>query len=134
MARILLVEDDQDNRDLVRMTLELDGHEVIEAGSAEEGLPQACAHAPDLILMDLSLQGAFDGLEATRRLRSEARFDHTPIIALTAHAFPGDRERALAAGCDEHWTKPIVDLTAFREMVLQVIAGGRQNGNRPPPG
>jgi two-component system, cell cycle response regulator DivK len=134
MARILLVEDDQDNRDLVRMTLELDGHEVIEAGSAEEGMPQACAHAPDLILMDLSLQGAFDGLEATRRLRSDARFDHIPIIALTAHAFPGDRERALAAGCDDHWTKPIVDLTLFREKVSQVAAGGRRNGNSQPPG
>ena len=124
MAKILFVEDEPDIRDLVRMALE-DEHGVTVAGTAEEGLRRAAEDAPDIILMDISLGGAFDGLEATRRLRSDPRFRATPIIALTAHAMPGDRERVLAAGCDEHWTKPITDLLAFREMVARVASEGR---------
>lgn len=93
--------------------------------SAEESLAQLQSFVPDLILMDLSLKGSFDGLEATRRLRADARFDRTPIVALTAHAFPGDRERALAAGCDEHWTKPIAGLAIFRERVARLAGDGR---------
>src|SRR5919112_2661746 len=124
MAKILFVEDEPDIRDLVLMALE-DGHSVVAAETAEEGLRRAAAESPDLILMDVSLGGAFDGLEATRRLRADPAFDRTPIIALTAHAMPGDRERALAAGCDEHWTKPIIDLLAFRDMVARVAAEGR---------
>lgn len=125
MAKILFVEDEPDIRDLVRLALE-DEHHIALAETAEEGLRQAAAHAPDLILMDISLGGAFDGLEATRRLRADSRFDTTPIIALTAHAMPGDRERALSAGCDEHWSKPITDLLAFRAMVARVAAEGRR--------
>jgi CheY-like chemotaxis protein len=75
--------------------------------------------------MDISLGGALDGLAAAGRLRADPRFDRTPVVALTAHAMPGDRERVLAAGCDEHWTKPITDLLAFREMVARVAAEGR---------
>ena len=132
MARILLVEDEPDTRELVRLTLELDGYEVVEAGTAEEGIERARASAPDLILMDLSLGGKFDGLEATRRLRDDPAFQHTPIIALTAHAMQGDRERSLAAGCDEHWTKPILDLGEFRQSVSRAVTLGRgviSNGN-----
>jgi two-component system cell cycle response regulator DivK len=125
MAKILLVEDDPDTRELVRLTLELDGHEVTEAASAEEGIAAARQEAPDLILMDLSLAGTFDGLEATRRLRADPGFDHTPIIALTAHALEGDRERSIAAGCDDHWTKPIIDLSLFKEMVNVTASEGR---------
>ena len=124
MAKILFVEDEPDIRDLVRLALE-DEHEILSAETAEEGLLQASEHAPDIILMDISLGGAYDGLEATGRLRADTRFDRTPVIALTAHAMPGDRERALAAGCDEHWTKPIIDLVAFREMVARVAEEGR---------
>ena len=124
MAKILFVEDEPDIRDLVRLALE-DGHEVLAAETAEEGLRRASGDAPDVILMDVSLGGALDGLEATRRLRADPAFDSTPIIALTAHAMPGDRERVLAAGCDEHWTKPIIDLLAFREMVARVVDEGR---------
>ena len=124
MAKILFVEDDTDIRDLVRLALE-DEHEILSAETAEDGLLQAAEHAPDIILMDISLGGEYDGLEATRRLRADPRFDRTPVIALTAHAMPGDRERALAAGCDEHWTKPITDLLAFREMVARVAEEGR---------
>jgi two-component system, cell cycle response regulator DivK len=130
MARILIVEDDPDNRDLFRLTLELDGHEVIDAASAEDGLSLADGSAPDLILMDVSLGGEFDGLEATRRLRADARFRRTPIIALTAHAMSRDRERVLAAGCDEHWTKPVIDLALFRQMVGEAIAAGRKDGGQ----
>ena len=125
MAKILVVEDDEDIRDLVRLLLESDGHELHEAKSGEEGVAQAKAVRPDLILMDLSLAGTIDGLESTRRLRADADFDRTPIIALTAHAMLGDRERSLRAGCDEHWTKPIGNLREFKEMVERVAAEGR---------
>lgn len=125
MAKILFVEDEPDIRDLVRMALE-DEHGVTLAETAEEGLRRAAEDAPDLILMDVSLGGAFDGLEATRRLRADPSFDATPIIALTAHAMPGDRERVLSAGCDEHWPKPITDLLAFRRMIARVASEGRK--------
>jgi two-component system cell cycle response regulator DivK len=126
MAKILFVEDEPDIRDLVRLALE-DEHGVTLAGTAEEGLILAAGEAPDLILMDVSLGGALDGLEATRRLRADPRFDATPIIAFTAHAMPGDRERALAAGCDQHWPKPITDLLAFRDLIARVAAEGRNS-------
>jgi CheY-like chemotaxis protein len=125
MSKILLVEDDPDTRELVRLTLELDGHLVLEAATAEEGIAQARRGTPELILMDLSLGGKFDGLEATRRLRADPVFANTPIIALTAHAMDGDRERSLAAGCDDHWTKPIVDLVGFKSMVAELATRGR---------
>jgi two-component system cell cycle response regulator DivK len=142
MAKILLVEDDPDTRELVRLTLELYGHDVTEARTAEDGIAKARATAPDLILMDLSLGGKFDGLEATKRLRADPAFESTPIVALTAHAMAGDREKSLAAGCDEHWTKPILDLSAFKDNVARIAAQGRtahaahENGptnpDRPP--
>jgi CheY-like chemotaxis protein len=126
MAKVLFVEDEPDIRDLIRLTLEMEAHEVTVAQTADEGLERAQAQVPDLILMDVALGGPVDGLEVTRRLREDVRFDRTPIVALTAHAMSGDRERALAAGCDEHWTKPITDLTSFMEMVSRVIREGRQ--------
>ena len=126
MARILLIEDEPDTRELVRLTLELDGHEVMEAGTAEDGIARAHVKLPDLILMDLSLGGQFDGLEATKRLRADPAFDTVPIVALTAHAMQGDRERSLAAGCDQHWTKPILDLAAFRAEVARAAKDGRR--------
>jgi two-component system cell cycle response regulator DivK len=129
MAKILVVEDDRDIRDLIRMVLEMGGHELHEAETGEEGLEQARQLRPDAILMDLSLAGTIDGLESTRRLRADASFDRTPIIALTAHAMRGDREHSLHAGCDEHWTKPIIDLERFQEMVERVIAGGRSSSS-----
>ena len=125
MAKILLVEDEADTRDLIRAVLEMDGHEVVEAADAEDGVREAQAQTPQIILMDINLAGAFDGLEATRRLRADSTFDHTPIIALTAHAMRGDRERILAAGCDDHWAKPIMDLVRFKEMVTRLAADGR---------
>ncbi|HEX6865583.1 MAG TPA: response regulator [Thermoanaerobaculia bacterium] len=128
MAKILLVEDEPDTRELVRLTLELDGHEVLEAATAEEAIAKARSSRPGLILMDLSLAGHFDGLEATKRLRADPAFDDVPIVALTAHAMQGDRERSLAAGCDEHWTKPIIDLATFKREVATAAERGRLLG------
>jgi CheY-like chemotaxis protein len=128
MAKILVVEDDRDIRDLIRMVLEMGGHELHEAATGEDGLAEARRLRPDAILMDLSLAGAIDGLESTRRLRADSSFDRTPIIALTAHAMRGDREHSLHAGCDEHWTKPIIDLDLFKKMVERVVAAGRAGG------
>ncbi|MCA1568499.1 MAG: response regulator [Acidobacteria bacterium] len=125
MAKILVVEDDRDIRDLIRMVLEMGGHKLHEAVTGEDGLAQAKLLRPDAILMDLSLAGKIDGLESTRRPRSDSTFDQTPIIALTAHAMRGDHERSLRAGCDEHWTKPIINLDLFKEMVERVVAEGR---------
>ncbi|HEV2798978.1 MAG TPA: response regulator [Pyrinomonadaceae bacterium] len=127
MAKILVVEDDRDIRDLIRTVLEMGGHELHEAETGEEGLAQARQLRPDTILMDLSLAGEIDGLESTRRLRADATFDRTPIIALTAHAMRGDREHSLHAGCDEHWTKPILDLELFKQMVERVVEEGRKS-------
>lgn len=125
MAKILLVEDEPDTRDLIRMALEMEGHQISAAATAEDGLVLARSEAPDMILMDWSLAGAFNGLEATRRLRADPAFDRTPIIALTAHVMPGDRERALAAGCDDHWPKPLTDLNRFQQAVTEAAARGR---------
>lgn len=125
MAKILLVEDDPDTRELVRLTLELYGHDVAEATTAEDGVALAREVGPALILMDLSLGGKYDGLEATKRLRADAAFNDTPIVALTAHAMAGDREKSLAAGCDDHWTKPILDLSAFKDNVARMAEKGR---------
>jgi two-component system, cell cycle response regulator DivK len=125
MAKILLIEDDPDTRELVRLTLELYGHDVAEATTAEDGVALARDVAPALILMDLSLGGKYDGLEATKRLRADSAFDATPIVALTAHAMAGDREKSLAAGCDDHWTKPILDLSAFKDNVARMAEKGR---------
>jgi two-component system cell cycle response regulator DivK len=132
MSKILLVEDDPDTRELVRLTLELYGHDVIEAKTAEDGIAKACAAMPHLILMDLSLGGKFDGLEATKRLRADPAFDSTPIVALTAHAMAGDRERSLAAGCDAHWTKPILDLSVFKDNVARLAEKGRAAAGTSP--
>lgn len=131
MAKILLVEDEKDTRDLVRAILEMDEHDVIEALTAEEGVALAHTESPNVILMDVSLAGAYDGLQATRLLRAESIFDSTPIIALTAHAMKGDRERVLAAGCDDHWTKPITDILAFKETIARVITDGRRREVSP---
>jgi two-component system cell cycle response regulator DivK len=105
--RVLLVEDVELNRDLVAQILDED-YELAHAPDGLEGVRLARAQLPDLILMDLSLPG-IDGLEATRRIKAEAATRDIPVLALTAHAMTGDRERALKAGCDDFLTKPIDD-------------------------
>jgi len=106
MARILLVEDNELNRDMLSRRLLRSGHVVLFAHDGQEALAVAHAELPDLVLMDLSLP-VLDGWEATRRLRAEAATAGLRIIALTSHAMPGDLQRALNAGCDDYDTKPV---------------------------
>jgi len=107
MIRILYVEDNEDNVFMLKMRLELlDEFEVLVAENGEKGFATALAERPDLILMDLEMP-VVDGWEATRRLKSEPATREIPVIALSAHALAGTREKALAAGCDEFDTKPI---------------------------
>jgi len=106
MAKILLVEDNEMNRDMLSRRLQKKGYDVVMAVDGEQGVAMAEAQAPALVLMDMSLPG-LDGWEATRRLKAAAATRAIPVIALTAHAMAGDREKALAAGCDDFDTKPI---------------------------
>src|SRR4051812_26263872 len=106
MSKILLVEDNEMNRDMLSRRLQRRGYEVIMAVDGEQGLQLAHGEAPDLILMDMSLP-VVDGWEATRRLKADPQTRSIPVVALTAHAMSDDRERALAAGCDDYDTKPI---------------------------
>jgi CheY-like chemotaxis protein len=106
MARILLVEDNEMNRDMLSRRLERRGYEVVIAVDGQQGVDLAQSSAPDLILMDMSLP-VIDGWEATRQLKAMDAMKTVPIIALTAHAMSGDREKALDAGCNDYDTKPI---------------------------
>jgi CheY-like chemotaxis protein len=107
MTKILYVEDNDDNIYMLRMRFELvDGFELLVANDGADGVEKAAVELPDVILMDLDLP-VIDGWEATRRIKSHAATRHIPVIALTAHAMSGSRERALAAGCDEFDTKPV---------------------------
>jgi two-component system, cell cycle response regulator DivK len=106
MAKILLVEDNEMNRDMLGRRLQRRGFELVIAIDGEEGIAKALSEQPDIILMDMSLPG-IDGWEATRRLKAMLEMQAIPIIALTAHAMSGDREKALEAGCDDYDTKPV---------------------------
>ena len=106
MAKILVVEDNELNRDMLSRRLKRKGYEVLIAADGAQGVALAQSEAPDLILMDMSLP-VLDGWEATRRLKAAPETQSIPIIALTAHAMAGDREQALAAGCDDYDSKPI---------------------------
>jgi CheY-like chemotaxis protein len=106
MATILLVEDNEMNRDMLSRRLTRRGHRVLIAVDGGQGVQMAQTEGPDLILMDMSLP-VLDGWEATRLLKAASETQAIPIIALTAHAMAGDREKALAAGCDDYDTKPI---------------------------
>ncbi len=106
MPKILLVEDNEMNRDMLSRRLERRGYQVVVAVDGQEGVALAQSEAPDLILMDMSLP-ALDGWEASRQLKAAPATTSIPIIALTAHAMADDREKALAAGCNDYDTKPI---------------------------
>jgi CheY-like chemotaxis protein len=106
MHRLLVVEDNEENRDGLSRHLRRKGYEVIVAADGQQGVEAVRTQAPDLVLMDMSLP-VLDGWEATRLLKTVAETRHIPVIALTAHAMAGDREKALAAGCDEYDTKPV---------------------------
>ncbi|HVS31236.1 MAG TPA: response regulator [Thermoanaerobaculia bacterium] len=106
MTTILLVEDNEMNRDMLSRRLARKGYEVLVALDGETGIEVARRDSPDLILMDMSLP-VIDGWEATRQMKADAALKHIPIIALTAHAMADDREKALEAGCNDYDTKPI---------------------------
>ena len=106
MAKILLVEDNEENRDMLSRRLTRRGYEVVIALDGGQGVAMAQSEIPDLILMDMDLP-VLDGWEATRQLKSAPETKGIPIIALTAHAMMGDREKAIDAGCDDYDTKPI---------------------------
>jgi two-component system, cell cycle response regulator DivK len=106
MARILLVEDNEMNRDMLSRRLVRSGYEVVIAVQGDQGVELARTASPDLVLMDMSLP-VLDGWEATRRLKGDPATREIPVIALTAHAMSGDREKAREAGCDDFDTKPV---------------------------
>ncbi len=117
MPRLLLVEDNELNRDMLSRRLERKGYEVVIAIDGGQGETLAASSAPDLILMDMDLP-VIDGWELTRRLKSRPATASIPVIALTAHAMADDRTRALAAGCDDFATKPV----EFAQLLAQIEA------------
>lgn len=126
MTKILLVEDNDMNRDMLSRRLQRKGFEVVCANDGEAGVLLAQSEAPNLILMDMSLP-VLDGWEATRLLKADAVTSHIPVIALTAHAMSEDRDRALDAGCDDYDTKP-VELPRLLEKIEAQIERPKANG------
>jgi len=121
MAKILLVEDNEMNRDMLSRRLERRGYQVIIAEDGAAGVALARSEAPDLILMDMSLP-VMDGWEATRQLKAAPETKAVPVIALTAHAMAGDEEKARAAGCNDYETKP-VDLPKLLAKIEALLTG-----------
>ncbi len=122
MPKILLVEDNEMNRDMLSRRLERKGFEVVMAVDGAAGVAKAQSELPDLILMDMSLP-VLDGWEATQQVRASAATAQIPVIALTAHAMAGDREKAMAAGCDDYDTKPI-ELPRLLEKINALLSKG----------
>ena len=123
MTKILLVEDNEMNRDMLSRRLARRGFEVLIAENGQSGVDLTVSERPDLVLMDMSLP-VMDGWEATRRLKADPNTSAIPIIALTAHAMASDRELALGAGCDDYDSKP-VDLSRLVRKIEQLLAGSR---------
>ena len=125
MPKILLVEDNEMNRDMLSRRLIRKGFEVVLAVDGQSGVEMTKTHAPDLVLMDMSLP-VLDGWEATRRLKADDATRQIPVIALTAHAMSSDREKALEAGCDDYDTKP-VELSRLLEKI-ETLLGNQSVG------
>lgn len=106
MAVVLVVEDDEDSRRILRVLLTRAGHEMMEALTGPDGVAAAQTHLPDVILMDIQLPG-YDGFEATRRLKADPALQHIPILAVTSYVMSDDESRALEAGCDGYVSKPL---------------------------
>jgi CheY-like chemotaxis protein len=121
MAKILLVEDNEMNRDMLSRRLIRKGYEVVVGEDGEKGVSLASSDRPDIILMDMSLP-VIDGWEATRRIKAAPETSAIPVIALTAHAMASDREKALEAGCDDYDTKP-VDLPRLLGKIERLLGG-----------
>jgi len=127
MAKILIIEDTENNRILLTRRLKPRGYDIITAEDAEKGLLLVESERPELVLMDVGLPG-MNGWDATRELKSNPATKHVPVIALTAHAMDGDREKAMAAGCDEYEIKPI-DFNRLFEKIDRLLA---QRPQSPP--
>ena len=125
MAKILYIEDTENNRILVKRRLEKSGYEVLTAENACEGISKARTQWPDLILMDMGMPGV-DGWCATRQLKADPELKRIPVVAVTAHAMQGDRQKALEAGCDDYETKPF-DFARLTEKIQALLA------SRKPP-
>ena len=115
MSKILLVEDHEDNRQIVRDLLDGEGFDLVEARTGEDGVVMVESQHPDLILMDIQLPG-IDGYEATRQIRANPAFGRIPIIAVTSYALSGDETKARAAGCDDYVTKPFSPLKLLEKI------------------
>jgi CheY-like chemotaxis protein len=124
---ILLVEDNEMNRDMLSRRLERAGYRVVIAVDGPRGIAAARDEMPDLVLMDMSLP-EIDGWEATRRLKQDAATTRIPVIALTAHAMVSDREKALQAGCDDYDTKP-VDFARLLQKITTILARAREKAS-----
>jgi two-component system, cell cycle response regulator DivK len=122
MPKILLVEDDEMNRDMLSRRLQRKGYQVVLAMDGQNALEMAQAQAPDLVLMDMSLP-VLDGWEATRRLKTDAATRHIPVIALTGHAMSSDHEKAIDVGCDDYDIKP-VELPRLLGKIEALLRGG----------
>ncbi|MDK4741369.1 response regulator [Rhizobium sp. CNPSo 3464] len=121
MVKILLVEDNEMNRDMLSRRLEKRGYEVVSASDGLAGVEAAMTERPDLVLMDMSLP-VIDGWEATKRIKKNPLTAAIPVIALTAHAMAGDREKAIEAGCDDYDTKPI-ELPGLLDKIARLTGG-----------
>ncbi len=136
MPKILIVEDNEDNRDSLSRRLQRRGFEVVLAADGKAGVSMAAAEKPDLILMDMNMP-ELDGWEATRQIKAAAATKGLPVIALTAHAMSGDRDRALEAGCAEYHTKPVdfPKLVAqIEQLLLSTLPAQEASGNLPNGG
>ncbi|HEY0015416.1 MAG TPA: response regulator [Longimicrobium sp.] len=131
MTKILLVEDNEMNRDMLSRRLERKGYRVVLAVDGQQGVEMTLSEAPDVVLMDMSLP-VLDGWEATRRLKAADATRHVPVIALTAHAMSSDRAKALEAGCDDYDTKPI-DLPRLLGKIEALLAGAGGAAAESPP-
>jgi CheY-like chemotaxis protein len=132
MCTILLIEDNELNRDMLKRRLIHRGYDVVLAANGRQGIEMARSGQPDVVLMDLSLP-EIDGWQAARILKADAATRVIPVVALTAHAMLGDREKALQAGCDEYATKP-VDLPLLIGMIERLTAGAREHADTRPKG
>ena len=130
MKKILLVEDNEMNRDMLSRRLARRGYEVVIALDGEQGIAEATRQLPDLIIMDMSLP-VMDGWESTRRLKQQSATQSIPVLALTAHAMAGERDRAMAAGCNDYDTKP-VDFERLLGKIESLL--GPAPAPVPPPG
>ncbi|HTY11393.1 MAG TPA: response regulator [Bacteroidota bacterium] len=119
MAKLLVVEDNEINRDMMVRRLQRRGYTLVTAVDGQQGIDMARSEKPDLILMDMSLP-VLDGWEATRQIKKDESLKHIPVVGLTAHAMVGDRDQALQAGCDDYATKP-VEFEKLIELINRLI-------------